>query len=69
MLFPCDTSVPPPPPSSFIALSAFYLANLYGPPPPSADAIKYLGITGWLFPVWAWWIDRNRELRRRPTTS
>ena len=55
--------------SLVVLLSAFYLANLYGPPPPSADAIKYLGITGWLFPVWAWWIDRNRELRRRPTTS
>ena len=48
-----------------VLLSIIYVTNLFGPPPPSVDFIKYLGITGWLFPVWAWWIDRNRELRAR----
>jgi membrane-bound metal-dependent hydrolase YbcI (DUF457 family) len=48
-----------------VLLSLFYVTNMFGPPPPSVDFIKYLGITGWLFPVWAWWIDRNRELRVR----
>jgi membrane-bound metal-dependent hydrolase YbcI (DUF457 family) len=44
--------------------AVFYAMTSFGPPPPSVDAIKILGLTGWLFPVWAWWIDRNRELRR-----
>jgi uncharacterized membrane protein YhaH (DUF805 family) len=45
----------------FVAL--IYAANMFGPPPPSVDAIKYLGLTGWLFVPWAWWIDSNREWR------
>jgi hypothetical protein len=47
-----------------VLLAVFYAMTSFGPPPPSVDAIKILGLTGWLFPVWAWWIDRNRELRR-----
>lgn len=49
---------------AFVAL--IYLNACFGPPPPSVAAIKYAGLTGWLFPVWAWWIDRNRELRSAP---
>jgi len=41
-------------------LLLFYAANIFGPPPPSVDFIKYGGLTGWLFVPWAWWIDRNR---------
>jgi membrane-bound metal-dependent hydrolase YbcI (DUF457 family) len=45
----------------FVAL--IYAANMFGPPPPSVDTIKYAGLSGWLFVPWAWWIDRNRESR------
>ena len=43
-------------------LFLFYFMNLFGPPPPSVEAIKYGGLTGWLFVLWAWWIERNREV-------
>ena len=46
-----------------VFLAVFYAMNFFGPPPPSVDVIKYGGLTGWLFVPWAWWIDRNRELR------
>jgi hypothetical protein len=49
-----------------VFLAAFYATNFFGPPPPSVNVIKYGGLTGWLFVPWAWWIDRNRELRSRP---
>jgi hypothetical protein len=48
-----------------IFLAAFYAMNFFGPPPPSVAVLKYGGLTGWLFVPWAWWIDRNRELRPR----
>jgi membrane-bound metal-dependent hydrolase YbcI (DUF457 family) len=51
---------------AFVALLAlFYAMTCFGPPPASVDFIKYGGLTGWLFPLWAWWIDRNREVRVR----
>jgi membrane-bound metal-dependent hydrolase YbcI (DUF457 family) len=43
-----------------------YAANMFGPPPPSVDVIKYGGLTGWMFVPWAWWIDRNRVARGSP---
>jgi membrane-bound metal-dependent hydrolase YbcI (DUF457 family) len=52
---------------SFVGLLAvFYAMSCFGPPPSSVDFIKYGGLAGWAFPLWAWWIDRNRELRVRP---
>ena len=51
-----------------VLLAVFYLNTCFGPPPPNVNVIKYAGLTGWLFPVWAWWIHRNRELRARAAT-
>ncbi len=46
---------------AFIAvLGLVYVANLVGPPPPSATAVAAAGLLSWLFPLWGWWIDRNR---------
>jgi hypothetical protein len=42
-------------------LAAFYFMSFFGPPPPSVGAIAWGGLAAWLFPLWAWWIDRNRE--------
>jgi hypothetical protein len=42
-------------------LAVFYLMSFFGPPPPSVAAITWTGLVAWLFPLWAWWIDRNRE--------
>ena len=46
-------------------LAAVYFAALYGPPPPNARAVAVVGHLSWLFVLWAYWIDRHREPRRR----
>jgi hypothetical protein len=38
----------------------FYLANLFGPPPPSLRALKVTALCAWLFVPWFYWIDRHR---------
>lgn len=52
---------------ALIALIIFlliaYAANFMGPPPPDPKVIGWVGLAAWLFPLWAWWIDRHRELR------
>ena len=51
---------------AFAGLLAFLLvielANLFGPPPPSAQAIAWAGQAQWLLVLWAFWIDRHREV-------
>ena len=44
-------------------LAGIYYANLFGPPPPSMEAIAIAGNAGWLFVLWAFWIDRHRQFR------
>ncbi len=47
---------------SFIGfLLITWIANLFGPPPPSENAIGYVGLAMWLFVPWAMWIEKNRE--------
>ncbi|NOY05389.1 MAG: hypothetical protein GXO82_01955 [Chlorobi bacterium] len=43
-----------------VFLFTIYLTNLFGPPPPSPDAIGVSGLALWLFVAWGYWIDRNR---------
>ena len=48
--------------AAFVAvLAAIYAAAVFGPPPPSVTALAMSGLVGWLFIVWAYWIDRHRE--------
>lgn len=50
--------------AGFVALNAvLYLLNAFGPPPPSSSAVMLGTFALFLLPVWAWWIDRHRELR------
>ena len=42
-------------------LVGIYYANLFGPPPPSMEAVVIAGNAGWLFVLWAFWIDRHRQ--------
>jgi hypothetical protein len=42
-------------------LLLIYLANFFGPPPPSVKAIAVSGLGLWLFVAWAYWLDRNRQ--------
>jgi len=37
-----------------------YVANIVGPPPPSAAAVAWTANALWLLVVWAWFVDRRR---------
>lgn len=43
-------------------LGVIYLGFVMGPPPPSAEAVSYLTLSGWLIPFWAGWIERHRTV-------
>jgi hypothetical protein len=53
-------------------LVAFYLGNLFGPPPPSEEMIATAGNAMWLLVLWAYWVDKHRTSRdelQPPLTS
>jgi membrane-bound metal-dependent hydrolase YbcI (DUF457 family) len=43
-----------------VFLVIVYLANAFGPPPPSTTAVAIVAALAWLFPFWAAWFDRHR---------
>jgi hypothetical protein len=45
-------------------LVAVYLANVFGPPPPSVEAVAIGGFAQWLLVAWSAWIDRHRRAER-----
>jgi hypothetical protein len=47
-------------------LVVVYLANVFGPPPPSTTAVAWSAQAMWLLVVWGYWIDRHRAA---PTTA
>jgi uncharacterized membrane protein YhaH (DUF805 family) len=52
---------------SFLLLVGFllgiYLMNLFGPPPPSVNAVAWTTQAMWLLVLWGHWIDRHRVER------
>ena len=44
-----------------VVIVAIYFAALYGPPPPSTNAIAGAGHLSWLFVIWAYWVDKHRQ--------
>lgn len=41
-------------------LLTVYVANVFGPPPPSSTAVAWSAQAMWLIIAWGFWIDRNR---------
>ncbi len=39
-----------------------YIANVLGPPPPSATAVAASAVALWLIPLWGVWIERHRQV-------
>ena len=46
--------------SLIVFLLVIHVTNLFGPPPPDAKAIAWVGQAQWLIVAWGFWIDRNR---------
>jgi len=42
-------------------LAVVYIANLFGPPPPSTTAVAWSAQAIWLLVAWGYWIDRHRR--------
>lgn len=40
-------------------LTAVYIMNLFGPPPPTEEPIAFVGLAQWMLIAWAYWIDRS----------
>jgi hypothetical protein len=49
--------------SLVVFLAAVYFANLFGPPPPSVDAVAWSAQAIWLLVLWGYWVDRHRRPR------
>jgi len=45
-------------------LLGVYAGNLLGPPPPSVEAIAWVGQAQWLLVAWAYWVDAHRRVVR-----
>ena len=43
-----------------IFLVVIYISNIFASPPPSEEAIGWVGLSQWLIITWGYWIDRNR---------
>jgi len=40
-----------------------YAGAVFGPPPPSPQAVAISGLAGYLMVAWGWWVDRHRAPR------
>lgn len=47
--------------SLLVFLFLVYLANAFGPPPPSVTALSFTALALWLTIPWAAWADRHRQ--------
>lgn len=45
--------------SLIVFLLVVYVMNVFGPPPPSEEAISYAGFSLWLLVAWAYWADQT----------
>ncbi len=47
--------------SLLVFLVVMHLGNLFGPPPPEIGMVAIAGNAMWLFVLWGWWIEKNRN--------
>lgn len=46
--------------SLIVFLIVAYVANIMGPPPPDTKSLAVFALSGFLLPLWGWWVDRHR---------
>jgi len=44
-----------------VFLLTIHFMNTFGPPPPNAETVAWMGLSQWLLVAWGFWIDRNRD--------
>lgn len=49
--------------SYVVFLLAIYAASITSRPPDDTKVIGMAGLASFLFPLWAWWFDRHRDVR------
>lgn len=47
-----------------VFLLLIYIGNVFGAPPPSAEAIAWVGQAQWLLVLWGYWVDKHRHAIR-----
>lgn len=55
--------------SMVVLLVIIYSGNIFGSAPPNTTVIAEAGLLQWIFVVWGYWIDRNREWRETRVKS
>jgi hypothetical protein len=45
-------------------LLIIYIGNVFGPPPPSVNAIAWTSQAQWLIVAWGYWVDKHRVLAK-----
>jgi hypothetical protein len=48
-----------------VFLLVINVANMFGPPPPSAGVVAWSAQAVWLLVAWGYWIDRHRQPRTK----
>lgn len=48
-----------------VFLISIYAGNLFGAPPPTSEAIAWLGQLQWLLVLWGYWLDKHRHVAAR----
>lgn len=51
-----------------VFLVGIYAGNLFGAPPPSSEAIAWVGQMQWLLVLWGYWLDKHRHASSRAET-
>jgi hypothetical protein len=50
-----------------ILVVILWIGAVFGPPPPSVKALQWSALSIWLLILWAYWIDRHREVTTPPS--
>lgn len=48
-----------------IFLILIYIMNVFGSTPPNEEVIAWAGNLQWLFVLWAYWVDKNRDANQK----